>query len=75
MEMMKRQLSSMYTVKDLGEDKYILGVKIERGMGWLRLSQCAYIGSFLRRFGMTDCKSVLTPLVQAGYFVVQKGVY
>jgi Reverse transcriptase (RNA-dependent DNA polymerase) len=45
--MSKKNLSTLYTVKDLGEAEYFLGLKIEREQNRLRLSQESYINSVL----------------------------
>jgi Reverse transcriptase (RNA-dependent DNA polymerase) len=52
----KKQLSKMYTVKDLGEAEYFLGVKIERESSTVKLTQTSYFTSVLDRFGILKCK-------------------
>jgi hypothetical protein len=49
-------------MKDLGEAKFLLGIKIEREGGYLSLSQEEYLSRVLNRFGMSNCKSTNTPL-------------
>jgi len=59
----KEELRSSYEIKDLGEAKYILGMKIERtDDGSIKLSQHAYSEHVLERFGMAEAKSRSTPL-------------
>ena len=58
----KNILSREFNMKDLGEAKFILGIKIERATNHLYLSQEEYLTRVLRRFGMTNCKSTNTPL-------------
>jgi len=59
----KEELRSSYKIKDLGEVKYILGMKIERtDDGSIKLSQRAYSEHVLERFGMAEAKSHSTPL-------------
>jgi len=59
----KEELRSSYEIKNLGEVKYILGMKIERtDDGSIKLLQCAYSKCVLKRFGITDAKSRSTPL-------------
>jgi hypothetical protein len=58
----KKKLSKMYTVKDLGEAEYFLGVKIERESSTVKLTRTLYVKSVLDRFGMLDCKPAETPL-------------
>jgi len=59
----KEELRSSYEIKDLGEVKYILGMKIERtDDGSIKLSQHAYSERILERFGIAEAKSRSTPL-------------
>jgi len=59
----KEELRSSYEIKDLGEVKYILGIKIERtDDGSIKLSQHAYSERVLEHFGMAEAKSRSTPL-------------
>ena len=53
-------------MKDLGEAKQILGMKITRDKQnhLLRLSQEDYIDKVLKRFNMKDAKSISTPLAK-----------
>lgn len=57
-----RILKEHFSVKDLGEAKYCLGIEIIRNGRELCLSQTGYIKSLLTKFGMTDCKGAATPL-------------
>lgn len=61
---LKKQLSKRFAMKDLGEAKQILGMRINRDKvaGKLYLSQSDYIDKVLRRFSMQDAKPVSTPL-------------
>jgi len=59
----KEELRSSYEIKDLGEVKYILGMKIERTDDEsIKLLQRAYSEHVLERFGMAEAKSRSTPL-------------
>ena len=49
-------------MKDLGEAKFILGIKIERKGNQLYLSQEEYLTRVLRRFEMLNSKGINTPL-------------
>ena len=51
-------------MKDLGEDVYILGIKIYRGRSkrLIRLSQSTYIDKVLNRFSMQDSKREFLPM-------------
>ena len=61
---LKADLAQQFSMKDLGEAQYVLGIQIERNRSarTLSISQAEYVRNVLDRFGMTDCKSVRTPL-------------
>jgi hypothetical protein len=61
----KKSLRALYTIKDLGEAEYFLGVKIEMEHNRPKLSQQSYVHSVLERYGMQDCKPFISPMVQA----------
>ena len=58
MQATKQWLSQNFSMKDLGEAAYILGIKIYRDISkrLLGLSQSTYIDKFLKRFKMEDSK-------------------
>ena len=59
----KTELRSSYEVKDLGEAKLILGMRIDRNKnGDVTLSQRAYCERLLKHFNMTECTPSTTPL-------------
>ncbi|KAL9271200.1 Retrovirus-related Pol polyprotein from transposon RE1-like protein [Drosera capensis] len=55
-------LSSEFTMKDLGDIHYFLGIQVLRTRTGLFLSQEKYILDLLRRFGLHTLKSVLSSL-------------
>jgi hypothetical protein len=60
----KEEIASLYTIKDLGEANYFLGIKLDRNSnGTLRLSKTNYIENILERFNMTASKTVSSPMV------------
>src|SRR6202046_1159695 len=61
---LKRDLSRRFSMTDLGEAHYILGIQIDRNRAAriLSISQREYVHKVLHRFGMMECKSVATPL-------------
>ncbi|KAL6054460.1 Cysteine-rich receptor-like protein kinase 25-like protein [Balamuthia mandrillaris] len=65
MEPTKKQLSKAFKMKDLGEAKYILGIEIQRDYENKRtyLSQQKFISDTLEKYGMTNAKPSVTPLV------------
>ena len=62
---LKKQLSKQFAMKDLGVAKQILGMRIisDKTNGTLKLSQAKYVKKILDRFNMIEAKSVSTPLV------------
>jgi hypothetical protein len=68
----KSILVGLYQVKDMGERDYLLGVKIERELGRVMLSQNAYLGNVLTRFGMTECKSEPNPMAQPAELMAKR---
>ncbi|KAJ0522562.1 putative RNA-directed DNA polymerase [Helianthus annuus] len=60
----KSWLGKCFSMKDLGEAAYILGIKIyrDRSKRLLGLSQSAYIDKVIRRFSMQDSKKGLLPM-------------
>ncbi|XP_039011859.1 uncharacterized mitochondrial protein AtMg00810-like [Hibiscus syriacus] len=58
-----RQLDVAFSLKDLGERSYFLGIEIERCGGTLVLSQHKFILELLTRTGMEKAGPVITPMV------------
>ncbi|KAL6343805.1 hypothetical protein AAG906_027576 [Vitis piasezkii] len=56
----KKFLGSKFDMKDLGEAKVILGIKINRTPNGLKLFQEHYVEKILRKFEHFDCKPVST---------------
>ena len=59
-------LASEFAMKDLGELHYYLGIPVRRQSGGLFLSQQKYATTIIERFGMSSCKSSLTPVYTEG---------
>lgn len=59
---MKQFLHSKFTIKDLGEAKYFLGIEIARGEEGTVLCQRKYVLDIINNAGLTNCKAALTPL-------------
>lgn len=57
-------LSSNFRMKDLGEAKQVLGIRItrDRKSGTISINQTQYLLDVLDRFRMSDCNPVSTPL-------------
>ncbi|KAK9018611.1 hypothetical protein V6N11_001581 [Hibiscus sabdariffa] len=64
LQSIKTWLSSCFSMKDLGEATYILGVKIykDRSRRLLGLSQSTYIDKVLKRFSMEESKKGFLPM-------------
>ena len=63
-EALKELLSSEFDIKDLEHARKILGMNIRRNMkeGTMFLLQENYVKKIVKTFGMSVCKSVMTPL-------------
>lgn len=61
-EFLKGHLCSYFKIKDLGEAKQILGVRISQEKGQIKLDQEGYIDQILKRFDMSNSNSVATPM-------------
>ena len=64
MEQTKNSLKTIFSMKDMGEAKYILGIKIyrDRSRRLIGLSQCVYIDNILERFSMEKSKKGSVPM-------------
>lgn len=58
----KKNLSSVFDVKDLGDLKYFLGIEVARSRHGISLSQRKYSLNLLRDTGMTGCRPASTPM-------------
>ncbi|KAK8555331.1 hypothetical protein V6N12_009479 [Hibiscus sabdariffa] len=67
LQSVKAWLSSCFSMKDLGEAAYILGVKIygDRSRRLLGLSQSTYIDKVLKRFNMEASEKGFLPMTQS----------
>jgi hypothetical protein len=59
----KRALTAKFEVKDLGLMDYFLGLEVRQRTDEIFLSQGKYTVEILKKFGMTECKSMPTPMV------------
>src|SRR6266576_1199903 len=58
----KKYLSNVFKMVDLGPLKHFLGIKVDRTENTISLSQSVFLESILSRFRMTDCHPCKTPL-------------
>jgi hypothetical protein len=61
---LQRYLASEFEMKDLGELKYFLGIKVYNSKLGIFLSQRKYVLDLLAKTNMLDCKPVDTSIVQ-----------
>ena len=64
LESVKTSLKNSFSMKDLREVAYILGIKIyrDRSRRLIRLSQDTYIDKVLKRFNMEEAKKGFLPI-------------
>jgi hypothetical protein len=62
----KKYLNSKFSMKDLGEAAYVLGIKIyrDRSRRLLALSQSTYLDKILKKFGMETAKKGSLPVIK-----------
>ncbi len=65
LEEIKSRLSRVFKIKDLGEPRVFLGMKItrDRDNQTLTITQKDYIEKILQRFNLENCNPVRTPMV------------
>ena len=78
LEMLKQD----YSIKEMGDLHYYLGIKIERNRfnKQMFLSQKSYVDQVVNKFGLSDCKPCYTPaevesLVKSDGFSIEKYPY
>jgi hypothetical protein len=59
----KQALTAKFEMKDLGLIHYFLGLEVCQRTDEIFLSQGKYTMEILKKFGMTECKSIPTPMV------------
>ena len=64
LESIKTSLKNSFSMKDLGEAAYILGIKIyrDRSKRLIGLSQDTYIDKVLKQFNMEEAKKGFLPM-------------
>ena len=64
LKQVKEDLSNKFDIKDLGELKYFLGIKVEQNKesGSIWIGQPAYTENLLKRLRMQDSKPTSTPV-------------
>ena len=66
LDSIKAYLNKCFSMKDLGEDAYILGIKIYRDSSrrLIGLSQSTYLDKILKKFNMDQSKKGFLPVLQ-----------
>ena len=66
LDSIKGYLNKSFSMKDLGEAAYILGIKIyrDRSRRLIGLSQSTYLDKILKKFNMDQSKKVFLPVLQ-----------
>ena len=59
----KRELAFEFEMKDFGLLHYFLGLEVQQKTSEIFLSQGKYVRNILSKFGMMDCKPMVTPMV------------
>ena len=60
----KNLLKAEFDIKDLGKLMYFLGIEVIWTDDGIWLMQCKYVLDMLKKFGMTGCKPIATPIEQ-----------
>ena len=66
LDSIKGYLNKSFSMKDLGEAAYILGIKIyrDRSRGLIGISQSTYLGKVLKKFKRDQSKTGFLPVLQ-----------
>ncbi|XP_057544445.1 uncharacterized mitochondrial protein AtMg00810-like [Amaranthus tricolor] len=67
------KLSSEFSMKDLDPLNYFLGIAVNSTSTGLFLSQQRYASEILEKVGMSQCKSVCTPVATFGKLYANTG--
>ncbi|KAK9098080.1 hypothetical protein Syun_025125 [Stephania yunnanensis] len=70
----KEFLHTQFTIKDIGQAHYFLGVELARSDVGLYLNQRKYVLNLLSDSSLTDCKPVATPLSRDSKFDVNSSL-
>ncbi|XP_015162151.1 uncharacterized mitochondrial protein AtMg00810-like [Solanum tuberosum] len=68
-------LASKFSIKDLGNLHYFLGVEVIHNSNGLILTQANYVNEILNDELMTDCKSVNTPMSASELLTLSDGTH
>src|SRR4051812_8329834 len=60
-------MSKKYEMSMMGELKFLLGLQIRQQKNDTFISQEKYLKDCLKKFGLTDCKTIKTPMPTNGF--------
>jgi hypothetical protein len=60
---LKAEIDSFYTIRDLGQAAYFLGINLEHSANFIKLSKSAYVHKILDRFNMAEFKAIVSPML------------
>jgi hypothetical protein len=63
MRSFKRSMKEMFAMTDLGKMMYFLGIEVTQNEQGIFIAQQKYGSEILKRFGMSDCNGVCSPIV------------
>jgi hypothetical protein len=69
-----RDLHKDFSLNDLGNLRYFLGIEVTRSKSGLLLTQAGYATDVLKRAHMSNCKPVSTPLTLCDKLMINDGV-
>ncbi|GKB40741.1 zinc finger, CCHC-type containing protein, partial [Tanacetum coccineum] len=72
-DLTKEFMSSMFSMKDMGEADVILGIRIKHESNGITISQSHYIEKVLKKFNYFDCTLVSTPIDTSEKLMPNKG--
>lgn len=61
-EEIKKNMMEKFAMSDLGSISYFLGIQVKQSPGRIFLSQEKYIEDLLKKFNMSHCKPISTPM-------------
>lgn len=66
-----KKLNAVFSLKDLGQLHYFLGIEVQRDAGGLYLKQSRYISDLLKKFNMEKSSPCSTPMVTGRQFTIE----
>lgn len=70
----KVETKAKFDMTDLGPISYFVGLQITQLVEGIQLSRRNYVYEMLKRFGISQCKPILTPLVVNDKLIIDSGI-